>query len=333
MIQWRDALVCAIFHEPESSPRHIFARLVKLEARARGVTRAVARGYPARARMPTEDSAKRPRLMDTRPAEPPRSNDRIIDQTLGDDAEHPMRELFERWGLPDRFVRGVSPSWRCKLVPLARTEDEMRDYAVRGVPALASPEYARGVFDAMGGGGGDGGAATADAVSWACDSPWSSFPRPKVAMVGGWGAPGSHLLSDRYMRMVGSFAEVVDGDEPLNLQMFHRDDTTVPVLPERLRWPLPEFFDTRQSPDAPTIEQSAEETDRGTTTRSTPRVTRRRSRRRAPFTGPAGWACRSTWPRGSAPRGRSPGGTSTTAASLCFRWGFRCAGTFREGRR
>ena len=210
--------------------------------------------------MPTEDNAKRPRLMDTRPAEPPRSNDRIIDQTLGDDAEHPMRELFERWGLPDRFVRGVSPSWRCKLVPLARTEDEMRDYAVRGVPALASPEYARGVFDAMGGGGGDGDAATADAVSWACDSPWSSFPRPKVAMVGGWGAPGSHLLSDRYMRMVGSFAEVVDGDEPLNLQMFHRDDTTVPVLPERLRWPLPEFFDTRSPADAP-IDGSAEDTD------------------------------------------------------------------------
>ena len=40
--------------------------------------------------------------MDTRPAEPPRSNDRIIDQTLGDDAEHPMRELFERWGLPEQ---------------------------------------------------------------------------------------------------------------------------------------------------------------------------------------------------------------------------------------
>jgi len=214
--------------------------------------------------MPTEDSAKRPRLMDTRPAEPPRSNDRIIDQTLGDDAEHPMRELFERWGLPDRFVRGVSPSWRCKLVPLARTEDEMRDYAVRGVPALASPEYARGVFDAMGGGGGDGDAATADAVSWACDSPWSSFPRPKVAMVGGWGAPGSHLLSDRYMRMVGSFAEVVDGDEPLNLQMFHRDDTTVPVLPEHLRWPLPEFFDTRSPADGgPASVSSAEETGGG----------------------------------------------------------------------
>ena len=148
--------------------------------------------------------------MDTRPAEPPRSNDRIIDQTLGDDAEHPMRELFERWGLPDRFVRGVSPSWRCKLVPLARTEDEMRDYAVRGVPALASPEYARGVFDAMGGGGGDGDAPTADAVSWACDSPWSSFARPKVAMVGGWRLARTSATGT----CAWSFAEVVDGDEP-----------------------------------------------------------------------------------------------------------------------
>ena len=186
--------------------------------------------------------------------DPPRANDRVIDQTLGDDAEHPMRELFESWGLPDRFVQGVSPSWRCKLVPLARTEDELREHAVRGVPTLASPEYARGVFDAMsksGGGedssGDDAAPTRRDAVSWACDSPWSSFPRPKVAMVGGWGAPGSHLLSDRYMRMVRSFAEVVDGDEPLNLQMFHREDTAVPVLPTHLTWPLPEFFDNDRS--------------------------------------------------------------------------------------
>ena len=57
-------------------------------------------------------------------------------------------------GLPDRFVQGVSPSWRCKLVPLARTEDELREHAVRGVPTLASPEYARGVFDAVSKSGG-----------------------------------------------------------------------------------------------------------------------------------------------------------------------------------
>ena len=227
------------------------------------ITRVVARrGYPARARMPTTEETnpvevKRPRLtMDATPdtLDPPRANDRVIDQTLGDDAEHPMRELFESWGLPDRFVQGVSPSWRCKLVPLARTEDELREHAVRGVPTLASPEYARGVFDAMsksGGGedssGDDAAPTRRDAVSWACDSPWSSFPRPKVAMVGGWGAPGSHLLSDRYMRMVRSFAEVVDGDEPLNLQMFHREDTAVPVLPTHLTWPLPEFFDNDRS--------------------------------------------------------------------------------------
>ena len=231
--------------------------------RVHTITRVVARrGYPARARMPTTEETnpvevKRPRLtMDATPdtLDPPRANDRVIDQTLGDDAEHPMRELFESWGLPDRFVQGVSPSWRCKLVPLARTEDELREHAVRGVPTLASPEYARGVFDAMsksGGGedssGDDAAPTRRDAVSWACDSPWSSFPRPKVAMVGGWGAPGSHLLSDRYMRMVRSFAEVVDGDEPLNLQMFHREDTAVPVLPTHLTWPLPEFFDNDRS--------------------------------------------------------------------------------------
>jgi len=64
-----------------------------------------------------------------------------------------------------------------------------------------------------------GGNTEVDAVSWACDSEWSAFPRPKVAMVGGWGAPGTHLLSQRHMRMVSSFGEVLDAHEPLNLQV------------------------------------------------------------------------------------------------------------------
>ena len=67
-------------------------------------------------------------------------------------------------------------------------------------------------------------------------------------MVGGWGAPGSHLLSERHMRMVTSFADVVDGDEPLNLQMFHRGDDDVPSLVRHLRWPLPEYFSTTPHP-------------------------------------------------------------------------------------
>ena len=205
--------------------------------------------------MSEDASAKRARTM-SEDAEP-----RRITQTLGADETHEMASLFAQWGLPPEFHRGIAKSWRCRLVPMARTEEEQRAHAVAGVPFLAPPELARGVFDAMrtpstststasGGGGGapEASSPAPDAVSWACDSEWSSFPRPKVAMVGGWGAPGSHLLSERHMRMVTSFADVVDGDEPLNLQMFHRGADDVPSLVRNLRWPLPEFFSTAPHP-------------------------------------------------------------------------------------
>jgi len=203
---------------------------------------------------------------------------RAIAQTLGADETHGMRDLFESWGLPRAFVEGIPPALSCRLVPYATTTEEQRERAFEGTPFLAPPTHARGVFDAVRGddGSGDangegkgGGDATAtatatekatatetetsptttnptnhqtDGVAWATTSAWSAFPRPKVAMVGGWGAPGTHLLSERKMKMVDSFAEVVDGDEPLNLQMFHRDDTSVPALARSLAWPLPEFF-------------------------------------------------------------------------------------------
>ena len=205
----------------------------------------------------TEDaSAKRARTMSD-DAEP-----RRITQTLGAHETHEMASLFAEWGLPPEFHRGIAKSWRCRLVPMARTEEEQRAHAIAGVPFLAPLELARGVFDAMrtpstatatatacgGGGAPEASAPAPDAVSWACDSEWSAFSRPKVAMVGGWGAPGSHLLSERHMRMVTSFADVVDGDEPLNLQMFHRGDDDVPSLVRHLRWPLPEFFSTTPHP-------------------------------------------------------------------------------------
>ena len=205
---------------------------------------------------------------------------RAIAQTLGADETHGMRDLFESWGLPRAFVEGIPPALSCRLVPYATTTEEQRERAFEGTPLLAQPTHARGVFDAVRGddGSGDangegkgGGDATAtatatatekatatetetsptttnptnhqtDGVAWATTSAWSAFPRPKVAMVGGWGAPGTHLLSERKMKTVDSFAEVVDGDEPLNLQMFHRDDTSVPALARSLAWPLPEFF-------------------------------------------------------------------------------------------
>ena len=199
--------------------------------------------------------AKRARMM---PEDAHDGSPRRIVQALGADETHSMRELFASWGLPARFHEGMAPEWRCRLVPLANDETTQREMACAGVPFLSPVEHARGVFDAMRGegekrGGGGGGAEkmTRDGVSWACDAEWNAFARPKVAMIGGWGAPGSHLLSERHMRMVSSFSEVVDSEEPLNLQMFHRGDgSRVPALPEKLKWPLPEFFSAVPHPDA-----------------------------------------------------------------------------------
>ena len=193
----------------------------------------------------------------TMPEDARDTSPRRITQALGADETHSMRDLFASWGLPARFHEGVAPQWRCRLVPMASDEATQREMACAGVPFLAPVEHAREVFDAMGGedgnagGGGDGvEGRPRDGVSWACDAEWNAFARPKVAMVGGWGAPGSHLLSERHMRMVSSFSEVVDSEEPLNLQMFHRGDgNRIPALPEKLKWPLPEFFSTAPHPD------------------------------------------------------------------------------------
>ena len=193
----------------------------------------------------------------TMPEDASDTSPRRITQALGADETHSMRDLFASWGLPARFHEGVAPQWRCRLVPMASDEATQREMACAGVPFLAPVEHAREVFDAMGGedgnagGGGDGvEGRSRDGVSWACDAEWNAFARPKVAMVGGWGAPGSHLLSERHMRMVSSFSDVVDSEEPLNLQMFHRGDgNRIPALPEKLKWPLPEFFSTAPHPD------------------------------------------------------------------------------------
>ena len=171
--------------------------------------------------------------MSKRPRDaPPRAVDDPTDTPL----RH--RRLLQRWGLHD-LARGVSGRLRCRLAPVCLTDAHERACIRRGVPALcASRPYAEDVFAAVDG---------RDGVEWATTSSWSAFDerRGKVAMASGWGAPGTHVLSNRDMTLVRSFGEVLTSERPLNLQMFHRDDTDVPVLPRKLRWPAErDFFET-----------------------------------------------------------------------------------------
>ena len=171
--------------------------------------------------------------MSKRPRDaPPRAVDDPTDTPLR------LRRLLQRWGLHD-LARGVSGRLRCRLAPVCLTDAHERACIRRGVPALcASRPYAEDVFAAVDG---------RDGVEWATMSSWSAFDerRGKVAMASGWGAPGTHVLSNRDMTLVRSFGEVLTSERPLNLQMFHRDDTDVPVLPRKLRWPAErDFFET-----------------------------------------------------------------------------------------
>ena len=49
--------------------------------------------------------------------------------------------------------------------------------------------------------------------------------------------------------MVSSFSDVVDSEEPLNLQMFHRGDGTSPRAAREAEVAAPEFFSTAPHPD------------------------------------------------------------------------------------
>ena len=178
------------------------------------------------ARPPRAHMSKRPR-----DAPPP-----VIDDPT--DVPLCLRDLLQRWGLHD-LARGVSGRLRCRLAPVCRTDAHERARIRRGAPALcASRPYAEDVFAAVDG---------RDGVEWATTSTWSSFDegRGKVAVGGGWGAPGTHVLSNRDLKLVTSFGEVLTSERPLNLQMFHRDDTRAPVLASKLRWPAEaDFFET-----------------------------------------------------------------------------------------
>ena len=178
-------------------------------------------------------SSKRPRG-DATDASTPRA--RVSEE----DARAPvsLKSLLERWNLGDVVnTAGVSRRIKCRLVPVCRTKDDERARIARGEPVIcASAEYASEVFDAIG--------TARDGLAWATRSSFSNFDaeRGKVAMRSGWGAPGTHVLSNRDMTIVTSFAEVVDpaNEKPLNLQMFHREDTAVPVLSRKLKWPSEE---------------------------------------------------------------------------------------------
>ncbi|QDZ22209.1 hypothetical protein HOP50_07g47490 [Chloropicon primus] len=168
-----------------------------------------------------------------------------------------LREVLEEWGVPTRLTEGMSTRWRCKVAPLASTESQVFEYVLKGVPVLlADPKYASAPFQVIQGDEGKG-----CALEYYCDSSFD-FCRPKIAFLGGWGAPGRDLCDEEYLSLVGSFKDVVDplNQNPKNLQMFHREEEEqgygeegkgkIPVLPRELEWPLPMMLGSSRGEEA-----------------------------------------------------------------------------------
>ena len=150
-----------------------------------------------------------------------------------------LADLLRAWQIAPEFHAGISPRWRCELVPAVDSEEEIQQHVLDGTPVLVPHECGRAACAQVGD----------DALGFLTDDPArNQFPRPKIAFVAGWGGPGTLLDDDDELQLVDSFQSVLersDSGKPLNLQMFHRDDEDaprIPKLPEALVWPLPDLF-------------------------------------------------------------------------------------------
>lgn len=156
-----------------------------------------------------------------------------------------LRSLLEEWGCPASLTESMSRRWRARVAPVARTEDEILDHVTSGRPVLLGDErYASKAFRAI------RSESEGCALDYFTGGKLDALPRPKIAFLGGWGAPGSDMASEQYLSLVSNFSDVVDpeNDDPKNLQMFHRDqDENIPVLPRELEWPLPDLLGTSTS--------------------------------------------------------------------------------------
>ncbi|KAF8279444.1 hypothetical protein TcBrA4_0103480 [Trypanosoma cruzi] len=183
---------------------------------------------------------------------------------------YPLRDVLSRVPLPSLCpLSGVSQKWRCVIVPKIQeansqdaAEEEILRFLDKNIPCLLGRWRSAPVHDAVG----------RDGMKFVKDPRWNTFPKPKIAFKAGWAGPGTRMESPEYHQLVSSFGEIFDHrdetspqrrKEPeahvddseleevlddvaapniLNLQLFHRQDTSIcppiPVLGEKLIWPL-----------------------------------------------------------------------------------------------
>mgnify|MGYP001594995155 CR=1 FL=1 len=143
-----------------------------------------------------------------------------------------------------------SRKWRCRIAPsfpelsssttagggtspttTSLHQQKMLSFFHLGVPCFGSAEQSKPVHR-----------AAPDMRQFISDPRWRSFPKPKIAFVGGWAAPGTDMEAENMHELINAFDDVLTKREKiLNLQFFHRTDPEshppIPNLSELLVWP------------------------------------------------------------------------------------------------
>jgi hypothetical protein len=131
--------------------------------------------------------------------------------------------------------------------------------AMQGVPFHPAASLAHDLFAEVG----------QDVFAYLLRPEWNEFPRPRFAMLGGWGAPGTRVEGEEHVTLVRSFQELLDGEQSVNLQMFHRDSPDapkLPVLPRLLKWPLKRLLDGEDGEMAVVCDMATRVSRRGAVT-------------------------------------------------------------------
>ncbi|XRA99740.1 hypothetical protein NFJ02_07g134400 [Pycnococcus provasolii] len=149
-----------------------------------------------------------------------------------------LQTLLQRWGVPN--ANRVSHKWRATLAPhVPETTTGELDanvlvhHLTSGTPCMLPTKYAARLHAAAG----------RDGLAHVTAND-RGFKKQRLAMLGGWGAPGTPLVDDDNVTFCESFTEALASPAGrVNLQAFHRDDDDGDkLLPALLDWPLPEML-------------------------------------------------------------------------------------------
>jgi hypothetical protein len=134
---------------------------------------------------------------------------RVWEERVQAGHEYALKDVLQSWGLPDEYHAHMSAAWKCVLAPICSSERDALLSFLKPEPVLAAQSCGQPVLDETG----------ANVFEYLVRPAWDNFPRPRFAMLGGWGSPGTPVTGDEHVGLVSSFSEILSSTQPLNLQV------------------------------------------------------------------------------------------------------------------